>query len=172
MSCGEFSSFDSFFMEPMPELEPRDSSLFATISNVEQRYVFKDIDDFRLNKSKATVDQELFVAGKVQAQNRHPRTAFSSLQKRVLEEEFQRCSYPSSRERAILAYVLELRPEVVQNWFKRKRYRRRRESPSVEHHAQSSNSVTPEQSVPTTENIICRKTVIHYTTGGAVIQIN
>ena len=40
------------------------------------------------------------------------------------------------------------------------------------HHAQSSNSVTPEQSVPTSENIICRKTVIHYTTGGAVIQIN
>ena len=45
MSCGEFSSFDSFFMEPMPELEPRDSSLFATISNVEQRYVFKDIGE-------------------------------------------------------------------------------------------------------------------------------
>ena len=63
------------------------------------------------------MDQELFVTGKVQAQNRNPRTAFSSLQKRVLEEEFQRCSYPSSRERAILAYVLELRPEVVQVIF-------------------------------------------------------
>ena len=70
-----------------------------------------------MNKSKTTVDQERVVAAKVRAQNRHPRTAFSSLQKRVLEEEFQRCSYPSSRERAILAYVLELRPEVVQVIF-------------------------------------------------------
>ena len=42
MNRGEFSSFDSFFMEPMPELEPRESSLFANISNVEQRYVFQD----------------------------------------------------------------------------------------------------------------------------------
>ena len=75
------------------------------------------LDGFGLNKAKATVDQELVEAGKVQAQNRNPRTAFSSLQKRVLEEEFQRCSYPSSRERAILAYVLELRPEVVQVIF-------------------------------------------------------
>lgn len=45
MSRGEFSSFDSFFMEPMPELEPRDSSLFANISNFEQRYVFQDIGE-------------------------------------------------------------------------------------------------------------------------------
>ena len=45
MSRGEFSSFDSFFMETMPELEPKDSSLFANISNVEQRYVFQDIGE-------------------------------------------------------------------------------------------------------------------------------
>ena len=63
------------------------------------------------------MDQGRVEAGKVHAQNRQPRTAFSSLQKRVLEEEFQRCSYPSSRERAILAYVLELRPDVVQVIF-------------------------------------------------------
>ena len=47
MSRGGFSSFDSFFMEPMPELEPRDSSLFANISNVQQRYMFQDIGEWK-----------------------------------------------------------------------------------------------------------------------------
>ena len=79
--------------------------------------VIYTVGSFELNKSKATVDQGRVEAGKIQAQNRQPRTAFSSLQKRVLEEEFQRCSYPSSREWAIMAYVLELRPEVVQVIF-------------------------------------------------------
>lgn len=44
---------------------------------------------------------------------------FSSFQRRVLEEEFQRCWYPSSRQRDILAYVLELRREVVQVIFQK-----------------------------------------------------
>ena len=47
MNRGEFSSFNSFFMEPIPELEPGDSSLFANISNVEQRYVFQDIGEWK-----------------------------------------------------------------------------------------------------------------------------
>ena len=34
-------------MEPMPEFEPRDSSLFANISNVEQRYMFQDIGEWK-----------------------------------------------------------------------------------------------------------------------------
>ena len=66
---------------------------------------------------------------------------FSSFQRRVLEEEFQRCWYPSSRQRDILAYVLELRREVVQVIFQKQcRAIVKNDMPSFDLNLNNSNS--------------------------------
>ncbi|XP_027048327.1 homeobox protein unc-4-like [Pocillopora damicornis] len=119
---GEKSSLHPFLMEPMAELESGVDFL-DTVNIEDERNI-----ELKERKGDSAKDRKDVEAGSNSGLIKKTRTKISLYQKLELECAFLQTPYPSRAVRAHLAHRLGLKHQTLLNWFKKRRYRWRRQS--------------------------------------------